>query len=122
MKRPLSLSITTTAGTTLSANPHDVYFPPKPKFAGVVYNAIDCTEYPFNRGRRGDYLLYFSRFCEDKGAHLAIKVARQLQIPLVMAGDIHPTEMEYFRTQVKPFIDGKLIRYEGQVDNDRKKN
>ncbi|MFI5419431.1 MAG: glycosyltransferase family 4 protein [Nitrososphaerales archaeon] len=97
------------------------YFPPKPNFAGVVYNAIDCTEYPFNRGRRGDYLLYFSRFCKEKGAHLAIRAARQLRIPLVMAGDIYPTEMEYFRTQVKPFVDGKLIKYEGQVDNDRKK-
>ncbi len=97
------------------------YFPPKPKFAGVVYNAIDCTEYPFNRGRRGDYLLYFSRFCADKGAHLAIKASRELGIPLVMAGDVHPTEIEYFRTQVKPYIDGKMIKYEGQVNNDRKK-
>jgi glycosyltransferase involved in cell wall biosynthesis len=97
------------------------YFPPKPKFAGVVYNAIDSTDYPFNRGARGDYLLYFSRFCADKGAHLAIKAARKLRLPLVLAGDIHPSEVEYFRAQVKPFIDGKMIKYEPQVDNERKK-
>ena len=26
--------------------------PPKERFAGVIYNAIDCTSYPFNVGRR----------------------------------------------------------------------
>ncbi len=31
--------------------------PEKERFAGVIYNAIDCASYPFNAGERDDYLL-----------------------------------------------------------------
>ena len=44
--------------------------PLKEHFAGVIYNAINCSEYPFNDGARGEYLLFFSRFSPEKGAHL----------------------------------------------------
>ena len=95
--------------------------PPKEHFAGVIYNAIKCSEYPFNDGNRGEYLLFFSRFSPDKGPHLAIQVARRLNIPLIMAGNLHPVEHEYFKTQVLPYVDGKMVKYEGEVDDTRKK-
>src|SRR5487761_110650 len=95
--------------------------PPKERFAGVIYNAINCSEYPFNDGNRGEYLLFFSRFSPDKGAHLAIQAARRLKIPLILAGNLHPVEHEYFKTQVLPYVDGKMVKYEGEVDNTRKK-
>jgi glycosyltransferase involved in cell wall biosynthesis len=63
--------------------------PPKERFASVIYNAIDCTSYPFNGGGRDDYLLFLSRISEEKGPHLAIEVARRLEMRLLIAGNVH---------------------------------
>ncbi|MGI0081256.1 MAG: glycosyltransferase family 4 protein [Nitrososphaerales archaeon] len=95
--------------------------PLKERFAGVIYNAINCSEYPYNDRGREEYLLYFSRFSPEKGAHLAIQVARDLNIPLVLAGNLHPVESEYFKTKVLPFVDGKMVICAGEVDTLRKK-
>ncbi|MFI5422313.1 MAG: glycosyltransferase, partial [Nitrososphaerales archaeon] len=72
-----------------------LFLPPKKRYSGVIYNAIDCAQYKFNRGDRGGYLLFFSRFCRDKGPHVAIQVASKLQMPLILAGNLHPVEDEY---------------------------
>ncbi|HIE17461.1 MAG TPA: glycosyltransferase family 4 protein [Dehalococcoidia bacterium] len=94
--------------------------PPKDRFAGVIYNAIDCASYPFNGGRRDDYLLFLSRMSPEKGPHLAVDVARQLKLRLILAGNVHPVDMKYFQSQVLPQIDGKMIQYLGEVELSQK--
>jgi glycosyltransferase involved in cell wall biosynthesis len=92
--------------------------PRKDRFIGVVYNSIDCSQYPFNHGKRGDYLLYFSRFSPEKGAHVAIKIARELGYPLILAGNI--ADPDYFKENILPFVDEKKIRCETEVSPERK--
>lgn len=89
--------------------------PPKERFAGVVYNAIDVDSYPFNGGERDGYLLFLSRMSSEKGPHLAIEVARLLNKPLILAGNVHPVDEQFFRTQVLPYVDGHTIRHVGEV-------
>ena len=95
--------------------------PPKERFAGVVYNAIETATYPFSSKERSGFLLYLSRFSPEKGAHLAIEIARRLNMPLVMAGNLHPNDQEFFNSEILPYVDGKMIRCEGAVDDERKK-
>jgi glycosyltransferase involved in cell wall biosynthesis len=95
--------------------------PPKEGFAGVVYNGIDYASYPFNPGDREDHLLYLSRINPEKGPHLAIEVARRLGKRLLMAGNIHSVDREYFRREVEPHIDGDLVRYIGEADQATKR-
>jgi len=90
--------------------------PEKERFAGVIYNAIDCTSYPFNGGERDDYLLYLSRISPEKGTHLAIQVARKLGRRLIIAGNVDTVDQQYFQSQVSPQIDGKLIQFVGEAD------
>jgi glycosyltransferase involved in cell wall biosynthesis len=52
----------------------------------------------------------------EKGPHLAIEVARRLQMPLVLAGNVHPVDEAYFRSYVLPQVDGRLVRYVGEAD------
>lgn len=90
--------------------------PHRPNFAGVIYNAIDVESYPFNPGRRDDSMLFLSRISPEKGTHLAIELATRLQRPLIIAGNVHTVDEEYYRTLVAPRIDGRLIRYVGEAD------
>jgi glycosyltransferase involved in cell wall biosynthesis len=95
--------------------------PPKERFAGVIYNAIDCASYPFNEGGRDDYLLFLSRISEEKGPHLAIEVARRLEMRLLIAGNVHPVDQRYFQAQVLPHVDGDMIQYLGEADQSKKR-
>ena len=95
--------------------------PGKERFVGVIYNAIDVRSYPFNDCKREPYLLFLSRISPEKGPHLAIEVAKRLRRKLIIAGNIHSVDEEYFRTSVMPDIDGNLIRYVGEADYHRKR-
>jgi glycosyltransferase involved in cell wall biosynthesis len=90
--------------------------PPRRNFAGVIYNAIDHETYPFNSGRREDYLLFLSRISWEKGPHLAIELAQRLGRRLILAGNVNAPDEPYFRSEVEPRLDGDQIRYVGEAD------
>ncbi len=81
-------------------------------YLATVYNGIDLSLYPLQESR-GDELIFLGRIHPDKGVHLAIEVSRLSGLPLVIAGIIQ--DEEYFREQVKPHIDSKLVSYVGPV-------
>ena len=94
---------------------------PKPDLPWVANcpNALDFSLYPC-KPHRGDYLLFLGRMGPDKGAHRAIAVARELGLPLKLAGKKQdPKEVEYFAQYVEPhLLDG--IEYLGEVTHGQK--
>ncbi|MGP0073814.1 MAG: glycosyltransferase family 4 protein [Bryobacteraceae bacterium] len=82
-------------------------------YLATVYNGIDLALYPFQESA-GEELIFLGRIHPDKGAHLAIAVARLSGLPLRIAGIIQ--DKEYFRKQVEPYLDDRDIRYIGPVD------
>ena len=82
-------------------------------YLATVYNGIDLSLYPLQK-TRGEELIFLGRIHPDKGVHLAIEVAQQSGCPLLIAGIIQ--DQAYFREQVEPHLDGKLIRFLGPVD------
>lgn len=98
--------------------------PPKDKFAGVIYNAIDCNSYPFNGRERDGYLLFLSRISPEKGTHIAIEVARRLNRRLIIAGNVDESskvDQEYLEALVLPQVDGDQIQYVGETDQVQKR-
>jgi glycosyltransferase involved in cell wall biosynthesis len=93
---------------------------PELNYVGTIYNAVEVETFPF-RSEKGDYALFFGRFSEDKGAHNAIYIAQQANIPLRMAGKVDPgVDAHYFKEHIEPHIDGENIVYEGEVDSKQK--
>ncbi len=82
-------------------------------YLATVYNGIDLALYPLQKVR-GKELIFLGRIHPDKGVHLAIQVAQQSGSPLWIAGIIQ--DQAYFREQVEPHLDGRLIRFLGSVD------
>jgi glycosyltransferase involved in cell wall biosynthesis len=82
-------------------------------------NALDLDAYPVHP-HRGEYLLFLGRMSEDKGAHRAIEVAKEMGLPLKLAGKMRePLEREYFETHVRPGL-GWGIEYLGEVSHEEK--
>ena len=81
-------------------------------YLATTYNGIDPSQWTF-RADPGDYLLFFARFHPEKGAHLAIEVARRAGVRLKMAGIPH--DRAYFDELVKPHVDGDAVQFLGHV-------
>jgi glycosyltransferase involved in cell wall biosynthesis len=81
-------------------------------YLATTYNGIDPEAFTFV-DRAGDYLLFFARFHPEKGAHLAIEIAKRAGVRLKMAGIPH--DEAYFRELVEPHIDGDAVQFLGHV-------
>lgn len=89
-------------------------------FAGVVYNGIDVSSFPFQE-QKNDHLLFLGRISMDKGTHLAIEVAKRTGKRLLIAGKVDPADYNYFLAHVAPHLDGEQIVYVGEADAQRKR-
>ena len=82
--------------------------------AGVVPNPIVVDRWPLRR-EKDDYVLWIGRMDPVKGPHRAIEAARLAGRPLVLAGPVQTGQADFFREHVEPHIDGRLVRYVGEV-------
>lgn len=80
---------------------------------GWIGNGVDLDWYsPAASGASASpaadsgYLLYLGRICPEKGAHLALELARHAGRPLILAGAVHPfpAHLDYFQRRIAPGI------------------
>lgn len=86
---------------------------PDLSYLRTIYHGIDPREFTF-RKEKESYLLYFGRIHPEKGAHIAIAIARQSGYKLKIAGLIQ--DQNYFDNEILPHIDGDKVVYEGNAD------
>src|SRR5581483_10191402 len=62
----------------------------------------------FDRGNR-EFFLWMGRVCEEKAPHIAIDVAADAVLPIVLAGQVYPFSYheQYFEREIEP----RLRRY-----------
>ena len=81
---------------------------------GSVHNAVDPHAYPISL-RKDDYVLFLGRMNPDKGVTTAIRVARSVGVPLVIAAKCRePGERRYFDEVVAPLL-GDDVEWRGEV-------
>jgi glycosyltransferase involved in cell wall biosynthesis len=80
-----------------------------------IANGIDASHY--SAAGTPQHLLFIGRICPEKGPDIALRVARLLDLPLIVAGPIHAfhAHQEYFNACVQPLLDSKR-RYVGPID------
>jgi glycosyltransferase involved in cell wall biosynthesis len=87
----------------------------------IIPNPIDLGAWPLHE-RKGDYLLWVGRVTREKGPHRAIAAARAVDVPLVLAGIIQPGQQAFFDQEIAPHIDGKSVRFAGEVHGSVKRS
>jgi glycosyltransferase involved in cell wall biosynthesis len=80
-----------------------------------VINGVEVGHYNGNMRQR-EHLLFIGRICPEKGADIALRVAHSLDLPIAVAGPVHPypTHQAYFAEKVQPHLDDKR-RYVGPI-------
>ncbi|HEY7780295.1 MAG TPA: glycosyltransferase [Ktedonobacterales bacterium] len=107
---------------------------PTIQHAGVVYNAlhpdefrlqpepVDCQINHDSKPLRlpAGYALFVARMNREKGPDLAVTIAREAGLRLVLAGPLAPREWDpnYFRDEVAGSIDGDHVVYLGELGPD----
>jgi len=81
----------------------------------VIPNGIDVESFTFRP--RGTGLAFLGRIETGKGPDLAVAIARQLGLPLTLAGPV--IDRDLFTRTIKPYL-GEQIRYIGVVDHAQK--
>ena len=87
----------------------------------VIPNPINTETFQFGLGK-GGYLAFLGRLTYNKGVDIAIKSAIKSGKKLIIAGNI-PNETgakDYFRKEIKPFLDDDLISWIGPVNDSQK--
>ncbi|MFN7926406.1 MAG: glycosyltransferase family 4 protein [Blastocatellia bacterium] len=82
---------------------------------GVVPHGIDMHNFPFS-DQTEDYLVFLGRFTYGKGILPAIEIAKRVGMPLRIAAP----ENDYYHEEVKQHVDGKLIQYLGELNQEEK--
>jgi len=85
------------------------------EYLATTYNGIDPSLFTFS-STPGDYLAFLGRFHPEKGAHLAIEIAKKAGVRIVLAGIPHDTG--YFDREIAPHIDGDAVRFIGPVQRE----
>jgi glycosyltransferase involved in cell wall biosynthesis len=80
-----------------------------PRLTGVVRNGIELEHFSLTT-RKNSYWLWLGRFCQEKGAHLAIQAAKKAGLPLVLAGQVYPFSyhQQYFQREIAPHLENGL--------------
>ncbi|WP_088185374.1 glycosyltransferase family 4 protein [Sphingobium sp. Z007] len=82
----------------------------------VIWNGIDLQKFAFHREPDADpYLVWYGRIVPEKGLHLAIEAARQVGMPLRIAGPI--LDQDYYQTRIAPAL-GKDVVHVGHLAHD----
>ncbi|KPJ57385.1 hypothetical protein AMJ49_02130 [Parcubacteria bacterium DG_74_2] len=79
----------------------------------IVYNGIDISQFKFN-SKPKDCFVWIGRVCQKKGIKNAILVAKKLGIKLILAGQLQPMYEDYFKREIKPYLNEK-IKYIGEL-------
>jgi len=81
-------------------------------YLATTYNGIDPGDWTFV-DRPGDYLVFLGRFHPEKGAHLAIEIAKRAGVRIKLAAI--PQDTAYFDELIAPHIDGDAVQFLGHV-------
>jgi glycosyltransferase involved in cell wall biosynthesis len=92
--------------------------PDELEVVAVIGNPMVVDDFPF-RAEKDGYLLWIGRFNEDKGPNRAIAAAQEADERLILAGPVQPGHEEFFAREVEPQLDGHLIRYIGEVGEEK---
>jgi glycosyltransferase involved in cell wall biosynthesis len=87
---------------------------PEANFIATVYHGLPL-DLLTPRPVKPRYLAFLGRISPEKAPDRAIRIARRAGIPLKIAAKVDRVDEEYYRTHVRPLIDGRHVEMIGEI-------
>jgi glycosyltransferase involved in cell wall biosynthesis len=92
---------------------------PHANFVATIHHGISADQHRPSF-QHGSYLAFLGRISPEKRPDRAIRIARAAGIPLKIAAKVDKVDEDYFRTEIRPLLDGPGIEFIGEI-NEREK-
>jgi glycosyltransferase involved in cell wall biosynthesis len=92
---------------------------PWANWQATVYHGVPADTYQF-RAEPGSYLAFLGRISPEKRVDRAIKIARQVEIPLKIAGKVDRVDKDYFEGVIEPLLRDSLVEFVGEIGDGEK--
>jgi len=92
---------------------------PWANWADTVYHGLPRDLYKFHPKSNG-YLAFLGRIASEKCPDQAIRIAKQVGMPLRIAAKVDPADRNYFHTEIEPLLDHPLIEFVGEISDAEK--
>jgi glycosyltransferase involved in cell wall biosynthesis len=92
---------------------------PWANWQATVYHGVPADTYQF-RAEPGTYLAFLGRISPEKRVDRAIKIARQVQIPLKIAAKVDRVDKDYFESVIEPLLRDSLVEFVGEIGEGEK--
>ncbi len=86
----------------------------------TVYHGIDVGAFTPRIEGGGRGFVFLGTLSRNKGVDIAVRTAKALKEPLVIAGEAREDDKNFLDKEVFPFVDGKDIRFIGEVGHQEK--
>jgi glycosyltransferase involved in cell wall biosynthesis len=94
---------------------------PNLNYAGTIYHGIDLKRFNPSLTHDGkDYLAFLGRLSPEKGPQHAIRIAKALNMRLILAGKIDRVDRVFYDREIARHVDGRQIIYVGEVNHAQK--
>ncbi len=83
-----------------------------------VYHGIRLEDFPYHPSpdlKKGAYLAFLGRLRPEKGVHVAIQAAKEIGLPLKIAGRAKSPDQDYFKECIEPFIKDGTVEFVGEL-------
>ena len=93
---------------------------PELNYVNTVYHGIDTKKFKHRLEGEGDGFVFVGTLSHNKGIDIAVKAAHKLGEKLTIAGEIREVDRKFLDKEVFPYIDGKRIKFIGEVNHKEK--
>lgn len=94
---------------------------PELNYAATIYHGIDLKRFQpcfIHDGK--EYLAFLGRLSPEKGPQHAIRIAKALDMKLILAGKVDRVDKFFYERELANQIDGEQISYIGELGHDAK--
>lgn len=93
---------------------------PDLNYIATISHGIDVDFFTPRLEGAGKGFAFIGTLSQNKGIDIAVRTAKALDMPLVIAGEVREGDKEFLDKEVFPFVDGTIIRFVGEVSHEEK--
>lgn len=90
---------------------------PELNWVKTIYNGINVDKFEIGKDSERDYFAFLGRVSPEKGLKEICQVILNSPYKLVIGAKVDKVDEDYFEQEIKPLIDGKKIKFIGEVNH-----